>query len=135
MTLIIYHWSIEAATWCTRKYALEAPSLDKKLAVLILMKMRFWHLAETHLNKHSTMRLKTKEKSPSLAKHIAGSNAKQVDYTEPFIFYSAAKACITWSESKRAKALKPLDECLSEWFQEFSADSILNKLLWINKST
>ena len=67
---------------------------------------------------------------------VAGSYAKEVDYTEPFIFHSAAEACITRSESKRAKAVKTLDECLSERFHKFSADdSILNKLSWMVKST
>ena len=66
--------------------------------------MRFQHLAETQVNKHSTMRLKIKGKEPSLGK-AGGSKAKEVDFTEPFIFHSADEACITRSESKRTESL------------------------------
>lgn len=75
------------------------------------MKMKFQCLAETHINKQLTMRLKTNI-TISCKSKVACSKAKEVDYNKPFIFHSADEQCITRFESKQAKVVKSLDKCL-----------------------
>ena len=60
---------------------------------------------------------------------VAGSKAKQVDYTEPFKFHSADEACITRPQSKQAKAVKYKLYCVdkSKWVSILNLNSMVDQ--------
>ena len=78
------------------------------------MKTYIW---QKHASASTNNKVENKRKFTITSKtKVAGSKAKKVDYIEPFNFHPADQACITRSQSKRGKAVKSLDECLSRIF-------------------
>ena len=93
------------------------------------MKTRFQHLAETH-QKALNNKVENRRKFTITCKpKAAGSKEKEVDYIEPFKFYSADEACITRSQRKQAKAVKYKLFCVnkSKWVSILNLNSLVDQ--------
>ena len=86
-------------------------------------------MAETH-QKALNHKVENKKKFTITCKpKVAGSKEKEVDYIEPFKFYSADEACITRSQLKQAKAVKYKLFCVnkSKWVSILNLNSLVDQ--------